>query len=231
MPLGTVKSFTHLPRRTFPGIERKSGINGRYYQVNGKRYPSVTRVVSTFAGSYKEKAWLDKLRREGKDPDKISRDNMALGTKFHAACESYLKNSVRDKPLECLKMIDGLKPHLDRIDNIRALETYLYSATWKLAGTVDCIAEFDGRLTVIDFKTTTRLKEKWEVPDYFAQCAAYSFMWEELTGERATDLAVLMVDRTGNARVLTDKRYSAEWRLLSRVILWREKNSPEGRGK
>ena len=75
-----------------------------------------------------------------------------------------------------------MKTYIDRIDNVHCLEQFLFSEHLRLAGQVDCIAEFDGRLSIIDFKTSAKLKRKSYIKNYFAQCAGYAIMFEERTG-------------------------------------------------
>lgn len=220
-----MKPFRHLPPRRFPEIERKHGSNGRFYQVRGRRYPSVTRVVNYFDPEIK-KRWEAKLRREGRDPKAESQQAMDLGTKFHAVIESYLNNSVRDKPIEVLRMFEGIRPLLDRIDDIACTEKYLYSKLWGLAGTVDCIASFDGVPSVIDFKSTRKLKTHIrDIPDYMAQTAAYAEMWEERTGEKINQVVILMVDREGNSRDFVDKQWKHLGHLTDRVIQWKNRRA------
>lgn len=83
-------------------------------------------------------------------------------------------------------------PLLDRIDNIHCLETQLFSHHLQVAGTVDCIAEFDGKLHVIDFKTSGRIKTRDDIHDYFMQTASYAVMFEELTGISVPRLLIVM---------------------------------------
>ena len=81
---------------------------------------------------------------------------------------------------------------LDRIDNISYIETMLYSTNIGLAGQVDCIAEFDGVPSIIDFKTSSKMKKEEWIEDYFLQCTAYSLMYEELIGQPINDIVIIM---------------------------------------
>jgi genome maintenance exonuclease 1 len=101
----------------------------------------------------------------------------------------------------------SIKPSLDRINNVHALETQLYSDHLRVAGTVDCIAEFDGKLSVIDFKTSSRLKTRDDIHNYFQQCAAYAVMFEERTGIPVGRLVIIMsVDGEDEASIFVEKR-------------------------
>ena len=102
--------------------------------------------------------------------------------------ESYISNQERhsflnDKVMPDMKLaFNNMLPTLDRLDNVHYLETMLYSETLGLAGQVDCIAEFDGIPSIIDFKTSLRLKKEEWILNYFEQCTCYSLMYEEMTG-------------------------------------------------
>ena len=99
-----------------------------------------------------------------------------------------------------------LIPHLDKIDNIHALETKLYSDYLQVAGTVDCIAEYEGKLSVIDFKTSRRLKSKEDIPGYFIQTASYAVAFEERTGVPVSRLVIIMGIDDEDCAVFVEKR-------------------------
>jgi genome maintenance exonuclease 1 len=103
-------------------------------------------------------------------------------------------------------MFDSLKPHLDKIDNIHCLETQLYSHHLRVAGTVDCIAEYDGKLHVIDFKTASKPKERSWIDDYFMQTAAYAVMFEELTQIPVGRLLIVMGVDDHDPLIFQEKR-------------------------
>ena len=102
---------------------------------------------------------------------------------MHTLTEHYLKNEdlpvVKPLPDFLFKIA---KPELNKIDNIHTLEGSLYSKELGVAGTVDCIAEYDGELAIIDFKTSAKPKPRDWIDGYFVQCAAYACMYYELTG-------------------------------------------------
>ena len=108
-------------------------------------------------------------------------------------CEDTLKN----KPLDIIpdanyEMFLSLKPELKKINNIQYQEQSLWSKQLGLAGTVDCIAEYDGKLSVIDFKTSKRIKSLEDIQDYFWQTCAYALMYEELIGTPINNLAIII---------------------------------------
>jgi len=94
----------------------------------------------------------------------------------------------------------------NEIDNIRALESTLYSDHLRLAGQVDCVAEYRGRLSVIDFKTSKKKKEKWMCENMFIQCSAYAIMFEERTGIPVDQTVILMAQEDEGPVVFVEKR-------------------------
>jgi genome maintenance exonuclease 1 len=200
-----MKTFTHLALPKLPTLTRKNIDGSRVYETeSGDRYPSVTTVLSVRG----KKAIYEWRQRVGSEvADQISKKATVRGTKVHACCESYLKN----EPLPELNLIEKemwtkFAPVLDRIDNIHYIEAFLYSDHLGIAGQVDCIAEFDGRLSVIDFKTSKRVKRHEDIPGYFAQCAAYAIMYEERTGTPINRSVILMAVDDEEPLVFIDRR-------------------------
>ena len=193
----------------------KSTPNGRMYETpDGSSYPSVTTVMS-YMTQDSIKAWRARVGEE--EANKISNQAATRGTKIHDLCEqillneevSYDKLSLLDK-----EMFFKFKPLLDRINNIHALETALYSHHLRLAGRVDCIAEFDGKLCVIDFKTSRKPKRKSWIDNYFMQCTAYAIMFEEMTKIPIPTIALLICVEGDDPQVFIEKRDNYAEKLL-----------------
>ena len=110
----------------------------------------------------------------------------------------------------------SLIPHLDKIDNIHALESPLYSHHLKVAGTVDCIAEYKGKLRIIDFKTSSKLKNRDWIHGYFMQTAAYAVMFEELTGIPVGRMLILVGVDNEDPQIFTERRddWIGEFKVL-----------------
>ena len=174
----------------FQPLKRIDSPNGRVYQTpSGKAYPSVTSVTGLL-GKDAILAWRKRVGEE--KANAISARASSRGTKIHSYCESYLLNEEFQVDHFDHHMFSSLKPHLDKIDNIHALESKLYSDYLEVAGTVDCIGEYEGRLSVIDFKTSKRIKNKEDIPGYFIQCSAYAVAFEERTGIPVSNLVIIM---------------------------------------
>lgn len=193
--------FKHLNIHSFRDLVATTTAKGRTYSVEGMNYPSVTTVI----GHSKKKSIMEWRRRVGEEEaNKISKRASTRGNKTHKLAELYLSNQdiskYKDDPMS-MGLFYLIKPHLDSINNIHALEAPLYSRMLKIAGRVDCIAEYKGELAIIDFKTSTKLKKEEWIQDYFAQECAYAIMFQELTGLKVKKLVTIIACETGEAQV------------------------------
>lgn len=191
--------FNHISHQ-FPKLLQENVDGTRCYVTpNGDRYPSVTTVLA----DYGKKELMEWRARVGEvKANEISRKATTRGTSVHKALELYLKNEDISS-LEMMPNVKSLfvrmKQELDgKVNNIHCLEDKLYSHELKLAGTVDCIAEHEGVLSVIDFKTSVRLKKKENIENYFMQGAAYATMFTELTSIPIGQVIILIGVDTAN---------------------------------
>lgn len=173
-------------------LERTDTENGRFYKTpNGNLYPSVTSILSKMNKDGIIK-WRKRVGEEA--ANKISSQASSRGTKVHKLCEDY----ILGKPIERLNpfqkhLFEQIRPELDScVNNVYCLESKLYSDRLQLAGTVDLISEYNGILSVIDFKTAGKLKKEEYIQNYFFQATCYSLMFEELTGLTAKQIAVII---------------------------------------
>ena len=181
--------FNHI-QHDIPKLVRVDSPEGRKYQTpSGKSYPSVTSVVGLL-GKEAIREWRARVGEE--EANRVSARAARRGTTIHSLCENYLLNKEVKPGLFDVETFDSIKPLLNRINNIHCLETQLFSDHLQVAGTVDCIAEFDGRVSVIDFKTSRRIKSREDIPGYFMQTSAYAVMFEELTRIPVDRLVVIM---------------------------------------
>lgn len=173
-----------------PKLVRVDSDAGRVYETpTGEKYPSVTSVVSLHSRDG-IKQWR---KRVGEDEaNRVSTKASKRGTDMHSLCEDYIKTGKAEPSMFDAEMFSSIRPHLDKIDNIHCLETQLYSHHLKVAGTVDCIGEYEGRLCVIDFKTASKPKQRDWIHGYFMQTSAYAVMFEELTGIPVGRLLIVM---------------------------------------
>ena len=212
-------TFTH---HNFLGdieLEKKETPGCRLYQLpDGSWVPSITSVTSF----YNRDIFIKWRKRVGiEEANKITKKATARGTDFHEAAQAYLENKELNwddyRPATQF-MFHHAAPYLDKINNIHAIERTLYSEYLGLAGRVDCIAEYEGELAVIDFKTSEKIKpEKW-LENYFVQETFYAAAYYELTGISVKKLITLMVTPSGEVKVF-DKRNKGDYiKLLVRYI-------------
>ena len=197
--------FKHLNIHNFPNLKAKTTEKGRRYFVEGNAYPSVTTVI----GEMKKKSIIEWRRKVGEEEaNAISKRATTRGNKCHKLAEDYLSNKPLDRYRDdvlSLGMFHQIRPYIDKINNIHALEESLYSHTLKLAGRVDCIAEYDNELAIIDFKTSTKFKREEWIQDYFSQETAYAIMFQELTGLKVKQLVTIIAVETGTPQVFIKK--------------------------
>ena len=173
----------------------------RYYDTGDAKYPSVTTVTGILSSASIQE-WRKRVGEE--EANRVSARASKRGTQIHSLCEDYLTTGKADPNPFDMEMFNSLVPSLSLIDNIHALESPLFSHKLKVAGTVDCIAEYDGVLSVIDFKTSGRIKEKKDIPGYFIQTAAYAYMFWEQTGIVPEQLVIVMGVDNEKALVFTE---------------------------
>ena len=203
-------NFIQLDENKFPKSKGMNQNGFRFYNIDGKNYPSVTSILGI-----KKKEGLEQWRKNvGEEAAKWEMARAARrGKATHTLVEQYLKGEpqiIRDVlPVGMFRL---LKPYLDQINNIHCLERIMYSHKLTLAGQVDCIAEYNGKLSVIDFKTANKERiDSWN-ESYYLQCTAYAIMYEELFGKQIDQIVILQAGEDGscNAFVKQKKEYLSQ---------------------
>ena len=212
-------SFTHCNFLGELELKKKETPGCRLYELpSGQWVPSITSVTSF----YNRQIFIDWRKRVGiEEANRITKKATTRGTDYHEAAQAYLENRdlVWENYLPATRfMFHHSTPYLDKINNIHAIERTLYSEYYGLAGRVDCIAEYEGELAVIDFKTSTKIKpEKW-LENYFVQEMFYASAYYELTEIPVKKLITIMVTPGGEVKVF-DKRNKGDYiKLLVRYI-------------
>tara|TARA_B100000902_G_scaffold387568_1_gene431893 strand:- start:646 stop:1317 length:672 start_codon:yes stop_codon:yes gene_type:complete len=181
-------------------------VEGRrlYATPNGHNYPSITTVISNNPA---KKAGIAKWRARigNAKADAICKRSTTRGTTYHSIVEDYFNNnldidSYKDSPLPVV-MFNTSKRVLDRINNIFLQEAALYSDHLEIAGRVDCIAEFDGVLSIIDFKTAAEPKREAYLYDYYIQETAYACCLQEIYGITVKQLVTIVACENGETQV------------------------------
>lgn len=167
-----------------------------YMTPNGKELPSVTTVLSLMSEAG-IKAWRAHVGEA--EANRVQKDSLGVGNELHKVCEKFLDNIGTEsyKNPVTQQLFEQMKPELEKIQNIRVQEASLYSEELGVAGRVDCIAEYDGKLSVIDFKSATKKKVKSYVKSYYCQATAYALMYEELTGTKIDQIVIMISARDG----------------------------------
>ena len=212
--------FNHVDL-TLPQLERETIDGIRYYKVPDDeellKLVSITSVTSHFNREIFVK-WRKKVGDE--EAEKITKAATARGTDMHTLTEYFLKN--QDLPTDILPISEFLfnisKSTLKNINNIHALEGSLYSKQLGIAGTVDCIAEYNGELAIIDFKTSKKPKPREWIEHYFVQCMAYGCMLYEITGIMVKKLVIIMACENGECVVYEEYDKGKYIKLLSEYI-------------
>ena len=190
------KKFTHVKEPPQNDLLSEETESERYYLTPEGKYHSVTTVTG-----WDKRKFFAEWRKN--NPEEAKRTT-SRGNKLHKLIEKYINNEKLEKKeidLATLDLFLQIKKDVDRIDNIHALEVPLYSKLLKLAGRVDCIAEFDGELAVIDFKGSTKTKRKEDIENYFLQATAYSIMWKERTGVAIKKVVILISCEDGGVQI------------------------------
>ena len=210
-------SFEHVDLN-LPVLERELIDNVRYYKLpsGNKKLVSITSVISHYKKDFFN-AWRKRVGAE--EADKITKRATSRGTDMHTLVEYHLLNkelpSVQPISEHLFKIA---KPTLERINNIYALEGALYSEVLGIAGTCDCIAEFDGELSIIDFKSSKQPKPRDWIDGYFVQCAAYAAMLYELTGLVVKKFVIIMSCEDGDCVVYEERDKKKYLKLLTEYI-------------
>jgi hypothetical protein len=173
---------------------------GRFYRsprMPNYWYPSVT-TVTGFAKSEFFAEW-----RKNPDNEKLSKHASNRGNELHEMIEKYLKNQddyKKNKNLLTVYLFQQMQEQLDKINNIHLQESPMWSDTLRMAGRVDCIAEYDGVLSIIDFKGSGKQKREDWITNYFEQASCYSLMYQELTGTPVNQIVILISSEDGTVQ-------------------------------
>lgn len=204
-------NFRHvkLPELNFDLKSVTTEEGRRYTTPSGNVYPSITTVLS----SYNKKAIYEWRQRVGdEEANKVSRKASTRGTKLHSICESYLLNELTPLKMHTVmpdtkELFNQLRPHIDaNVGDVYGIEQSLYSDSLRVAGRCDCIAEWKGKLSIIDYKTSTREKDEEHIQNYFMQCSAYAEMFGEITGKSVDQIVVAIAVENGNSQIFVRQK-------------------------
>ena len=199
--------FVHVDTPEFIDLPARMVHNQRWYKTpEGVEYPSITTVLGDKPKPYLE-TWRNMLGND--KADKETKRCADRGTAVHEIAEKYINNEEnysKGYKAEYVRLFNQLKIRFGKINNVRAQELALYSDTLKVAGRVDLVAEYDGVLSIIDFKTSNNNKDEKMIQDYFKQCTAYAIMYHEMYGEPIEDIVIMMTVERGLAPLVFKKK-------------------------
>jgi len=202
-----------------PDIDRVMIGGIRYYKVpNGMQYPSITTILGDGPKPWLER-WKKSLGQEASTRETNRCGNR--GSAIHDMIEKYLKNdplATNDQTVSNIQLFNKMRYSLKHVDNIVLQEQYLFSDTLHVAGTVDCIGEYCGKLSIIDFKTSTNTKTLEQVQDYFCQCVFYALAYYELTSILIEDIVIIIGVEKGLVPTIFKQKIHPHIERLSQSI-------------
>ena len=215
-----MKKFIHLatrPEMSFGMVTENKNGKRHYVTPSGELYPSITTVLGELS-----KAAIQKWRkRVGEtEANKISGKASRRGTKLHSVCEAYIQNKeeyLNGETPHIVELFKTIEPFFERINNIHGVELALYSDHYELAGRTDLVAEFDGVLSIIDYKTSNKIKKKEWCENYFAQCSFYASAYEERTGINVPQVVIIVAVENEQPQLFVEK--TNDWEH----IIWKAK--------
>jgi len=204
-----MKKFIHLatrPEMSFGMVTENKNGKRHYVTPSGELYPSITTVLSEL-NKAAISAWRKRVGET--EANKISGKASRRGTRLHSVCESYIQNKeeyLNGETPHIVELFKTIEPILERVDNIQGVELALYSDHFGIAGRTDCIAEFDGVLSVIDYKTSNKIKKKEWCEKFFAQGAFYGIAYEELTSIPVPQVVIIIAVENEQPQLFVEKR-------------------------
>jgi ATP-dependent exoDNAse (exonuclease V) beta subunit len=226
-----MKEYNHKTIN-LPEITAKTADGVRLYETpEGNKYPSITTVLSV----RNKKGLFEWRKRVGEEvANYVAQKAANRGTAVHQMCEDFLNNMSLNYPDSWAQHKKKFLPYtlfkqlrnsvLQKVNNIYAQECGLYSDKYKVAGRVDCIAEYNGKLSIIDFKTSTKERSDAWNESYYIQASAYAEMFEERTGIAINQICILVVTEDGVVQEFVKDKTEYLPMLTDTIKEWEEKN-------
>ena len=221
--------FKHIPVELGYSDLKTVSDNGRFYlSPEGDRYPSITTVLNVLSGASLQE-WRARVGET--EANRVSSFAANRGTAVHEIIEKYLKNEdnySQGYMPHIIKSFKSVKPILDRsVGDIYGMENALYSDHLGLAGRVDCVCMFDGKLSIVDFKTSMKPKKREWIKKYFIQETGYAIMWEERTKMPITQLVTIIAVDNESPEVYIEHRDNWSEQLVNTITMFKDKREGE----
>jgi hypothetical protein len=218
--------FKHVPIELTEMNAVTTDTGRKYKTPEGVNLPSITTVLSILSRDSIAK-WRKRVGEA--EANRISTRASGRGTRVHEICEKYVNNEPDFKngyTPDIIQSFLDLKPILDdRLTEVWAQEAPLYSNHLGVAGRVDCVGIFDGKPSIIDYKTSMKPKRLDWIKNYFMQEAAYAIMWEERTGQPITQLVTIISVDNSEPQVFIEHRDNWVRPLRDTIAQYNEENS------
>jgi len=200
-----------------PKILKRINEDGKrlYVTESGDKYTSVTTALSYLN---KKGIAIWRARVGEKEANRISRQASVAGTAVHDIAEKYMLNILTEENLNPIAWttFKTIKPFLDEnVDEVYGVELQMYSDSLKAAGTADLICRYNGKNTILDFKTSKKRKTRSQIKNYFMQGAAYADMVEQHYDMKIDQIVILMAVHDSNEPVVFTEELS-EWTPMTR---------------
>ena len=197
--------FTHLECPDITTIKQVNANGKRHYETPAGPLVSITTVIHHFTPDG-IKQWRENM---GEDvANYIMRVSSIRGTHVHKLVDSFLSNEsldniTREYGVTAVGLFNLMRPALERISNIVAVEKRVYStdSAIMVAGTTDCVADYEGILSIIDFKTSSKMREQDTIDSWMIQATFYALAWECLTGQKISQLVIICATEDGQTEV------------------------------
>ena len=197
--------FTHLECPDISTIKQVNANGKRHYETPAGPLVSITTVIHHFTPDG-IKQWRENM---GEDvANYIMRTSSIRGTRVHKLVDSFLSNEslaniTREYGVTAVGLFNLMRPALERISNIVAVEKRVYSTdpAIMVAGTTDCVADYEGILSIIDFKTSSKMRAQDTIDSWMIQATFYALAWECLTGQKISQLVIICATEDGQTEV------------------------------
>jgi hypothetical protein len=210
----------------FTELESETREDGRFYTTpQGTVYPSVTTVLGATKDQSHLQKWKERLGEEAAARE--SKRTADRGTALHLLCEKLVLNQPYDLRREMpvpVQLFSQLRPVIQKnVNNIMGVESPLYSHFLGIAGRVDLVADWQGKTSIIDYKSSNKVKRRDWIEDYFLQTSIYAVMFEELTGIPVPQLVILIgTEESNTPSVFVERRNDWIYKAMDRINLYKK---------
>ncbi len=209
--------FDHVELE-FEELKSKTTNGARVYETPDGSFPSITTVLGRKKAQF-FKEWRARIGEE--EANKITTQATRRGTKVHKVVENYIDNKenyFEDSQPNVRAMFNSIKPFLDNnLSNIAGIEIPLWSKQLGVAGRCDCVADWKGQKSIIDWKTSGKPKKKEWVEEYFLQATAYSIMFEERTEIPINNIVIVIGVENEEPQIFEEKSFNY-WKTLETTL-------------